>query len=72
MEEHKKDPPPPGDSREEPGSQENSLGSKSPQSPTVAPKDLESEFMTPRKRGKRRLSSDSSNSEGESRFSNSA
>ena len=70
MEEHKKRDPP---SREEPGSRENSLGrepvetgSKSPQSPTVAPKDLESEFMTPRKRGKRRLSSDSSNSEGES------
>ena len=37
-----------------------------PQSPTVAPKDLESDFITPRKRGKRRLSSDSSNSEGES------
>ena len=69
MEEHKKDPP----SREEPGSQEVSLGreqvepgSKPPQSPTVAPKDLESDFITPRKRGKRRLSSDSSNSEGES------
>ena len=43
-----------------------------PQSPTVASKDLESDFMTPRKRGKRRLSSDSSNSEGESRLSNSA
>ena len=63
--------PPP--SREEPGSQEDSLrreqvepGSKPPQSPTVAPKDLESDFITPRKRGKRRLSSDSSNSEGES------
>ena len=60
-------------SREEPGSQEVSLGreqvepgSKPPQSPTVAPKDLESDFITPRKRGKRRLSSDSSNSEGES------
>ena len=69
MEEHKKDPP----SREEPGSQEVSLGreqvepgSNPPQSPTVAPKDLESDFITPRKRGKRRLSSDSSNSEGES------
>ena len=69
MEEHKKDPP----SREEPGSQEVSLGreqvepgSKPPQSPTVAPKDVESDFITPRKRGKRRLSSDSSNSEGES------
>ena len=37
-----------------------------PQSPTVAPKDVESDFITPRKRGKRRLSSDSSNSEGES------
>ena len=64
-------PPPP--SREEPGSQEVSLGreqvepgSKPPQSPTVAPKDVESDFITPRKRGKRRLSSDSSNSEGES------
>ena len=63
--------PPP--SREEPGSQEVSLGreqvepgSKPPQSPTVAPKDLESDFITPRNRGKRRLSSDSSNSEGES------
>ena len=60
-------------SREEPGSQEVSLGgeqvepgSKPPQSPTVAPKDVESDFITPRKRGKRRLSSDSSNSEGES------
>ena len=74
MEEHKKDPP----SREEPGSQEDSLGREPvepgskpphpppPQSPTVAPKDLESDFVTPRKRGKRRLSSDSSNSEGES------
>ena len=56
MEEHKKDPP----SREEPGSQEVSLGreqvepgSKPPQSPTVAPKDLESDFITPRKRGKK-------------------
>ena len=39
---------------------------QTPQSPTVAPKDLESDFITPRKRGKRRLSSDSSNSEGES------
>ena len=77
------DPPPP--SREESGSQEDSLGREPvesgsnpppplppppppppPPSPTVAPKDLESDFMTPRKRGKRRLSSDSSNSEGES------
>ena len=32
----------------------------------MAPKDLESDFVTPRKRGKRRLSSDGSNSEGES------
>ena len=60
-------------SREEPGSQEDSLGrepvepgSKPPQSPTVAPKDLESDFVTPRKRGQRQLSSDGSNSEGES------
>ena len=38
----------------------------SPQTLTDAPKDLDSEFATPRKRGKRRLSSDSSSTEGES------
>ena len=69
-------------SRKEPGSREDSLGREPvqpgstppppPPSPTVAPKDIESGFMTPRKRGKRRLSSDSSNSEGESKLSNSA
>ena len=37
----------------------------------MAPKDLESDFITPRKRGKRRLSTDSSNTEGESLDSNS-
>ena len=37
-----------------------------PKTHTDAPKHLESEFITPRKLGKRRLSSDSSNSERES------
>ena len=66
MEEHKKDPP----SREEPGSREDSLGREpvEPGSnlPPEPPKDLEFDFITLRKRGKRRLLSDSSNSEGES------
>ena len=63
-------------SRGEPGSRDDSLGREPaelgsnppppPPSPTVAPKDLESDFMIPGKRGKRQLSSDSSNSEGES------
>ena len=72
MEEHKKNPPPGKNLGAETthwGESRQNLAATPPPptpSPTVAPKDLKSDFMIPGKRGKRQLSSDSSSSEGES------